>query len=158
MNKSNNLIIDLTASPSYFTIVDSIVHTDKAKFDYIKLPLNFLFSLPQVINGKVSVEFGPYLAYAISGSYSSFYGTNTASNIYNFTANIGDNNPKTGIQINRFDYGLNFKMGYELSFGLLIQARYELSLHDIIKDEVINGNTQTKFRSFLIGFSYLINK
>ena len=157
-SKSNNLIIDLASAPNYFTIVDSVLHADKAKLNFIKLPLNISFSLPQVIDGKVSVEFGPYIAYAISGNYSSFYGNNTSTSVYNFSTNITDNNPKTGIQINRFDYGLNFKMGYELSFGLLIQAKYELGLHDVVKDQVIYGASETKFRSFLIGLSYLINK
>ncbi len=157
-SKYNNLMINLNNDHPYFTIGDSILNSDKVKLNYIKLPLNVSFTLPQVIDGKISVELGPYFAYAISGTYTSFYGNNTNTSVYNFSTNVGDDDSKTGIKFNRLDYGLNFKMGYELSFGLLIQAKYELGLRDAVIDQLINGPSATKFRSILVGLTYMFNK
>ncbi|HEY4877394.1 MAG TPA: porin family protein [Puia sp.] len=157
-NKYNNLIINLTENQPYFAIQDSILHSDKIEMNYIKLPLNLSFSLPQIADGKIDVEVGPYIAYAISGNYNSFYGNNNAS-VYNFSSNINnDNSSQTGIKFNRFDYGLNFKMGYELSVGLLIHVKYELGLHDAVTNELISGPSATKFRSAVVGLSYLFSK
>ncbi|HLY72009.1 MAG TPA: porin family protein [Puia sp.] len=157
-NTYNNLIINLTANAPYFSIQDSILHADKVSMNYIKLPLNISFSLPQIADGKIDVEAGPYIAYAISGNYHSFYG-NSNTSVYNFTGNIrNDNSALTGVRFNRFDYGLDFKMGYELSLGILIQARYELGLRDAVTNELISGPSATKFRSAVIGLSYLFSK
>jgi len=158
MNKYNNLIINLTENRPYFAIQDSTLHSDKIKLNYIKLPLILSFSLPQIADGKIDVEAGPYIAYAISGNYNSFYGNNNTS-VYNFSSTINNgNSSQTGIKFNRFDYGLNFKMGYELSVGLLIHAKYELGLHDAVTNELISGPSATKFRSAIIGLSYLFSK
>jgi hypothetical protein len=156
-SKYNNLMINLRSSQPYFVIGDSILNADKAKMDYIKMPLNLSFSLPQVIDGKISVELGPYFAYAISGSYNSFYG-NSSTSVYNFTATLSDENSKAGIKFNRFDYGLNIKMGYELNFGLLIQAKYELGLRNAVVNQLVEGSPETKFKSLLLELSYPFNK
>jgi hypothetical protein len=155
-SKYNNLIINLTGNQSYFAIGDSVLNSDKVKLNYIKLPLNLSFILPQVIKGKISVELGPYFAYAISGNYTSFYG-NTNTSRYNFVAHVNDDNSTSGIKFSRFDYGLNFKMGYELQFGLLVQAKYELGLHNVLTNELIAGPPETKLKSFLLGLSYIFN-
>jgi hypothetical protein len=156
-NKYNNLIINLTGDQPYFTIQDSILHSDKIRLNYIKLPLNLSFSLPQIADGKIDVEAGPYIAYAISGNYTSFYNNNAG--VYNFSSGINnDNSSQTGIKFNRFDYGFNFKMGYELSLGLLIHVKYELGLHDAVTNELISGPSSAKFRSAVIGLSYLISQ
>jgi hypothetical protein len=156
-NKYNNLIINLTENQPYFAVQDNILNSDKIKLNYIKLPLNLSFSLPQIADGKIDVEAGPYIAYAISGNYTSFYGNNNTS-VYNFSSNINnDNSSQTGIKFNRFDYGLNFKMGYELSVGLLIHVKYELGLHDAVTNELISGPSATKFRSAVVGLSYLLS-
>ena len=153
----NNLTINLRPVQPYFAIGDSILNSDRAQMNYIKLPLDLSFSLPQVIDGKVSIDAGPYIAYAISGSYSSFYGNNTGTSVYNFKANVGSNDSKTGIHFNRFDYGFHLRMGYELNFGLMIHASYEWGLQNVIQNDLIAGSSATKFRSFLLGFSYMLN-
>jgi Outer membrane protein beta-barrel domain len=153
----NNLMINLRDDQPYFEIGDSILNSDKVKLNYLKLPLIFSFSLPQVVDGKLSIEFGPYIAYAISGSYSSSYGNNTGSSVYNFKTNIADTDSRTGVKFSHYDYGLNFRMGYELSFGIMIHAAYELGLHDVVNNTLIAGPPATKFKSFLLRFSYMLH-
>ena len=81
--------------------------------NYLELPLDFRYHYP-IGDGNVYGSAGPYLAYGIGGSVAgeSVYGENNGG-------------------FKHFDFGLGFKLGYQLNIGLSLEAGYDLGLANI---------------------------
>jgi Outer membrane protein beta-barrel domain len=116
--------------------LDASGATSKATFNYIEIPVNFLYNATDAL----TIGAGPYLGYALSGSAKTTINGQTRTDDIDF-----DNDAK------RVDYGLNITAGYEVIEGLVISANYSLGLANINKD-VTTSSTNT-IKNNVIGFS-----
>jgi hypothetical protein len=94
--------------------------TDDVKFtfNYLELPVYFLYHHPAGDPGSVYVGLGPYFAYGIGGKVKS-----SGLNESVFGEDHGG--------YKRFDAGLGFKAGYEFKSGFYADFTYELGLANI---------------------------
>ena len=101
-----------------------------ATYNYLELPVNVIYH----INKKFMIGAGPYLGYALSGTQQS--GSQQSIDI-----EFGSG------QAERFDFGLNALIGYEIIDGLVISANYSLGLTNIY------GNSNVTYKNNVIGVS-----
>jgi hypothetical protein len=126
--------IDLTLGKSvslrpqlkYVRKGDHIVSGEKGSYNYLELPINFVYNIPTEV-GRFSLGGGPDLAYMVSGSWSVQGG------------------PKEDIyfkydQVNHFDYGLNLVAEFEIEGGVFFNVNYTLGLQDVWYADKIGTN------------------
>lgn len=89
---------------------DSLVQT--VGVNYLEVPVQVMYGL-DAGPGRVVIGAGPYVAYALGGSLNGK--TEAFSN-----------------SINRFDYGANLSLGYELPMGLTVSAYYSHGFANLI--------------------------
>jgi opacity protein-like surface antigen len=90
--------------------------------DYLNIPLTLKYG----VTDKLFLEFGPQLGFLLSGEskYEETYGGETTSeteDIKEFT--------------NSIDFGLNFGVSFDIAENIMIAARYNLGLSNIIDEE-----------------------
>lgn len=130
----------------------------RTKFNplYVEVPLNLLFKIPFNTTGPgLFVNAGPYIAVGVAGK------SKTDAKIEGITVSSSTNikfsndNPFTSEQddaaynkLKRFDYGLNFGAGLDLS-KFLIKVNYGLGLARINSTQSDNSSTdKNKFRTW----------
>ncbi|CAL1520983.1 porin family protein [Chitinophaga sp. MM2321] len=102
---------------------------------YLELPVNFIYKIP-VGFGKVFVGAGPYGAYSVRGDYKlGIYNEGkmlqTDSRQVNFSK--APNVFSTGMNLHRWDAGMNVTAGLELNCFITLGANYSMGLLDIDK-------------------------
>ena len=99
------------------------------------MPANFLYR-PALGNGHLLLGFGPYVGYAITGNLKYFYpyGSFLIERDIEFTKDDFPQYRET--QFNRFDYGGNLLLGYELAMGMTIQINAQLGMAQINKRNI----------------------
>jgi opacity protein-like surface antigen len=90
--------------------------------DYLNIPLTLKYG----VTDKLFLEFGPQLGFLLSGEskYEETYGGETTSeteDIKEFT--------------NSIDFGLNFGVSFNIAENIMIAARYNLGLSNIVDEE-----------------------
>ena len=110
--------------------------TAKATFNYIEIPVNFLFH----VTDALTIGAGPYLGYALSASAKATFNGQSQTTDVDF-----DNKSQ------RIDYGLNITAGYEVIEGLVVSANYSLGLANLNKDATSSSTITVK--NNVIGFS-----
>jgi Outer membrane protein beta-barrel domain len=110
--------------------------SSKVTFNYIEVPVNFLFNATDAL----TIGAGPFLGYALSASAKTTFNGQTQTTDVDF-----DNKSQ------RVDYGLNITAGYEVIEGLVISANYSLGLANINKDATTSSTNTIK--NNVIGFS-----
>jgi Outer membrane protein beta-barrel domain len=110
--------------------------SSKVTFNYIEVPVNFLFNATDAL----TIGAGPFLGYALSASAKTTFNGQTQTTDVDF-----DNKSQ------RIDYGLNITAGYEVIEGLVISANYSLGLANINKDATTSSTNTIK--NNVIGFS-----
>lgn len=109
---------------------------------YLELPVNLVANF-NAGTGKFFVGAGPYAAYALSGNGKA----GGVKEDMPFGSNDGE--------FKRFDFGLNFLAGYQLTNGLNIHAGYGLGLGKIMNDESSGINLATKNKVFSVGLGFM---
>jgi hypothetical protein len=110
--------------------------SSKVTFNYIEIPVNFLYNATDAL----TIGAGPFLGYALSASAKTTFNGQTQTTDVDF-----DNKSQ------RVDYGLNITAGYEIIEGLVISANYSLGLANLNKDATTSSTNTIK--NNVIGFS-----
>ncbi len=140
----------------------------RTKFNpmYLEVPLNVLFKVPFNTSGPgFFVNAGPYIAVGIAGKskFDSKIAGITASSSNNIK--FSNDDPLTSEQddaaynkLKRFDYGLNFGAGVDLS-KVLIKVNYGLGLAKINSTQSDNSsNDKNKFRTWSLSVGIPLHK
>lgn len=126
-------------------VANTIINT---KYDYINLPIMLKFS-PL---GNFNIQAGPQVGFLISAIQT------TSIEIIKSGETTSETKDKEGL--NRFDYGVNFGLGYELDLGLFVDLRYNLGLSsiddlsDIEKSLLDESKTTNQVLQLAIGFKF----
>jgi opacity protein-like surface antigen len=108
--------------------------------DYLNIPLILKYG----VTDKLFLEFGPQLGFLLSGKskYEETYGGETESeteDIKEFT--------------NSIDFGLNFGVSFDIAENIMIGARYNLGVSNII-DEEDSGDEKLQNSVFSLSLGY----
>jgi hypothetical protein len=117
--------------------------------NYIELPIDVLYQYQIQDIGKAFLGLGPYFAYGIGGKDKYNNGTTSGSG--------GSFSEDNGAK--RFDFGLQFIGGFQLSCMASISLSYDLGLIDIAKNGTTGNNGYTyhdKNGVFSINLSYCL--
>ena len=107
----------------------------RLKLQYLELPVNLVYKQP-VGFGKLIVGAGPYVGYCLRGDYNvSAYSDGKLVQTGSQRVNFGSspNIFGTGMEMQRWDAGLNFIAGVELNCFLTLTAHYGYGLTDVDK-------------------------
>ncbi|WP_353158722.1 porin family protein [Myroides odoratus] len=117
-------------------IIDGMIASNiKVNTNYLNIPVMAKYYVAE----GFSIQAGPQLGFLVKSELKT-----DLSNGYekiSVTSNIKSNT-------NKVDFGLNFGVAYDLSFGLFFDARYNLGLTDILK------NADGQHRVFQLGVGY----
>lgn len=108
---------------------------------YLELPVNLVANF-NAGTGKFFVGAGPYAAYALSGNGKA----GGVKEDMPFGSNEGE--------FKRFDFGLNFLAGYQLTNGLNIHAGYGIGLGKIMNGETSEIDLAVKNKVFSVGLGF----
>ncbi len=115
-----------------YTFRDTLHFIEKGSLLYLDIPILAKFPYPGFKRHQLSVYFGPYLGFNLSGNNNGKYTAENGVNISggSFDAKIGN--------ISRFDYG--FVIGWDfripfLSNNLIVDIRYVMGQREIFEDK-----------------------
>ena len=122
---------------------------------YLNLPILLKY---EFIN-RLSIEFGPQIGYLLSAQTKLEYIDSSSRetveidilNGGNYT--IFDSEVEIEPSVNRFDYGLNAGLSYELIKELFIQARYYLGIAVVDKTSARNRSSNYESKNSVLQFS-----
>ncbi len=119
-----------------FTLMQNSIGKANIRYQnfYLQLPVNLKYSHYQSNGNAIQLFAGPYVGYGLFG------------NIYENGKSVNDN-IFDGVN-DRFDYGLNFGIGYEINKKYVINASYLLGLQKM-------NPFDEKWRSFQLSVGYL---
>lgn len=123
---------------------------DKVKYQlaYLEVPVNLLYK-PELGDGKLLLGLGPYVAYAVGGSYTDPTGNKKD---FEFANDVTAAEAATTPHMRRLDFGGNLLAGYEFSSGLSFQLNAQLGLKDI-HSEVQGVGDKAKYKNTGFGVS-----
>lgn len=112
----------------------------KTNLMYLEVPVNAVYYIPAGYTGSVFIGAGPYLGLGLSGKEK----VNGKSTDIDFGSKDGE--------LERFDWGFNFLLGYKLNNGFLINGGYGLGLGNLSN---VNGlKMKNKVFSLGVGFEF----
>jgi hypothetical protein len=121
------------------------------RLSYIEIPINLLFK-PELGSGKLLLGFGPYVAFAVGGSYTDANGNKRD---YEFDNKITAAEAYAKPYVKRMDFGGNLLAGYELSSKLSVQLNAQLGMVNISpKIEGITDKSKAKNTGFGLSVGY----
>jgi outer membrane protein with beta-barrel domain len=124
---------------------------DKINLSYIEVPINFIYK-PAIGTGRLIMGFGPYVGYAIGGSYKPESGDDVD---IEFENEVTPGQFVTGIYAKRFDAGANLLFGYEFANKLSVQLNAGLGLVDINpKVTGVDNDAKTNNTGFGVSLGY----
>lgn len=106
------------------------INDRKIHLTYINIPLLFQYK----IIDQLFVETGPQLGFAIIAKYDQKY-FNTTTQITTEQKNI---NLLNTTQFNKYSFGVNFGLGYNLTNSLFVNIRYNQAISEIDTDKRIH--------------------
>jgi hypothetical protein len=101
--------------------------TGTYRLSYIEIPLNFVYK-GLLGNGYVTLGFGPYIGYGITGKSKLESGSVTIETDIEFTSVVESGDPFTTSHFRPFDAGGNISAGYEIAGGLFFQLNAQLGM------------------------------
>ena len=129
--------------------VKDYIGTEKVNFNYIELPLNFVYSTS--VSHGLFIGAGPSLAFGFSGN-----------DKFKHNGGIPDTNEKIHFgsgadEVKTFDFGANFIAGYKFKGGFLVSGNYNLGLSKINNDDGSGQDGKIKNRYFGVKIGYVFN-
>jgi len=125
--------------------------TDKATFNYLELPLNFVYNTKSA-KGKFFIGAGPSFAFGLSGKDKWEDGTEKGSDDIKFGSGDEDD-------FKAFDAGINFLAGYRFAGGFLIAANYNAGLNNLVNTiDGDNSKMHNRYFGFRIGYMFSTGK
>lgn len=112
-------------------------YTSKLNLDYISVPLMAKYYIADGLNIQAGPQFSFLTKAEIKGEI---------DDLGSATLDIKD-------ELESFELGLNFGLGYELPMGVFFDARYNIGLTKINKESIV-GENDLKNRVFQIGVGY----
>ena len=112
---------------------------------YLEVPMNLTYNMKTSL-GKVFIGAGPSLGYGVYGKVTEAGNT--------FYARFDGRNE--GYHYKRFDFGLNFILGYQFNSGSFFSAGYNNGLTDV--DTNIGDNSELRNKYFFLKIGYMIKK
>ena len=109
------------------------------KFNYLNMPLMIKFAA----SDKFALEFGPQLGFLLSAK--SKFEETFDGETFSEEVDIKDS-------VKSIDFGLNFGASFDVSENIMIGARYNLGLSDIIDSE--DFKVQNAVFSFSVGYRF----
>lgn len=122
--------------------------TDYVKVNYLELPLDVKWSVP-LLKNQLLIGAGPYLAYGISGKYTTTESFNDGQK--KVKLNLG--NGKEDF-ISEWDYGVNFSLGFLFQQKFLFNAGYGLGLFNLQPQEKKDYSYKMNNRVFSLSAGY----
>jgi hypothetical protein len=101
--------------------------TGSTKYNYLELPVNFLYKLKAEPGVKIYAGGGPYVDYGLSGT-STQHATGYTTYDYSGNISFGSDPNKDDKRIN---YGVNFIAGVELQKHFTVDLNYSLGLTSV---------------------------
>lgn len=126
---------------------------------YIEVPVHIIYSSP-LGDGKLYIGAGPYFSYALNGNY--LYRARPADGFkeedIKFDIKQDNSSSPENNNLHRIDYGLSSVIGYEFTFGLLVDVGYDLGLRNIFVNPQPLTGPKSKYNVFTLCAGYLINR
>jgi len=141
----------------YIRALDSLETKEVYRLNYFELPLHFTFSAP-IKKTELLIGVGPYVAYAISGNYTSkiindnSYTYNTivdSVSFINFRKEASSNSNYKG---NHIDYGASITLGLKFRTGFYFESGYKMGLKDVILNRFYSTSNRNKVGYFAVGY------
>lgn len=142
--------------------------------NYVEVPVNLFLTAP-LSNGKIYIGAGPYVSMALNGwvkadeKIADIEFNQVDEPVFTFLPGDGYKPIQfvNHFTINKIDYGVNGKFGYQFLFGLLLEAGVDLGLREVSTSHerfemqwnrsVRDPNTSVKYSIFYIGAGWTIN-
>lgn len=106
--------------------------TGTTRYNYLQLPVNFLYKLQVSPMVKIYAGGGPYIAYGINGTTTGHSAGPSFPGDYTNPVSFGSGYYST--QNKRIDYGINFVEGVEINKHYTIDLNYSLGIRNINSD------------------------
>ncbi|PSL49182.1 outer membrane protein with beta-barrel domain [Chitinophaga niastensis] len=125
--------------------------TTNIRLKYLEFPVNMVYKVP-VGFGQIVLGAGPYAAYCVRGHYDmAIY--NEGQQVQSISQRVNfkqsPNVFSTGMDLQRWDAGLNFTAGIQLNCFITLGVNYSLGLMDI--DRSPGTNLKNKYFGVSIG-------
>lgn len=117
----------------------------KANYMFVNVPVNLLYYIPTGPIGSAFVSAGPYAGINFGGKYTA---SNGEGGTYTEDMDYGKN-----MQLKRFDWGINWGVGYKFTKGYIISANYNLGLYNM---GTLGQYEKLHSRGFSFGIGYEI--
>jgi len=109
----------------------------EANYDYINVPILLKFYLPAGLNLQIGPQFSFLSTYELMSTASGVKNTQDAKNLFS----------------NTNDVAVAMGLGWDLPFGITLDARYNLGLKDITVTPTTNPADAVKFKNKVIQIS-----
>ena len=120
--------------------------TATTNLHYLSVPVNLGYRYQIGNAGSIFAEAGPYAGYAIDGNTEIDGGADDGKKM---DIAFGDGTD----EINRFDWGFDFGIGYETPWGVYVKGGYNLGLGNLTNVEDVTANN----RNWSVGIGYRIH-
>ena len=129
------------------------------KFQYIEVPIQFLFTAPAG-NGRAYIGTGPYITYGLKGQSTTVFPATGGPPTQEKEIVFDKDNQQPGADVaNRMDFGLSSVLGYEFNFGLQIEVGYDFGFREIFqKPEHGSLLYESKYSILKFGAGFMINR
>jgi hypothetical protein len=135
---------------------ESNILTTTYNLSYIEMPLNLVFK-PRLGNGFITLGFGPYVGYGISGKVTQETSLGEIERDVEFRNSVeASESPLAGPYFRPFDAGGNIFAGYELSNGIFLQLNTQLGMLNINPEDkrITDNKTSVKNTGFGLSLGY----
>ncbi|HRP90400.1 MAG TPA: porin family protein [Edaphocola sp.] len=124
-------------------------------FNFVEMPINLKFSWEvSQYTGKLFVQASPYISYALSGE--TIADTAILQPIAHKKKGVHKTDLESDLTIyKRMDYGANFGVGYQFSWGLQVRAIYGRSLSNML---TLENKFYSPGNMFNLSIGYVLNR
>jgi len=139
------------STDSYGYVSSSYIYLDD-KMMYLDLPIIFKYYASE----NLSLEFGPQIGFLLSAKYDAETSTKVVDSEGNILVDESsvEDNVDAKDSLNGTDFGLSLGLGYKLESGLFFNARYNIGLSNISKDD---DTYDVKNTAIQFGLGYFFN-
>ncbi len=119
--------------------------TTTTNLHYLSVPANLGYRYQLGAAGSIFAEAGPYVGYAVDGNTEVEGGSKDETKDISFGDGVDE--------VNRFDWGFDFGIGYETPWGVYVKGGYNLGLGNLSNVEDVTATN----RNWNVGIGYRIH-